>query len=116
MDIAIDGTHPLFDRDDVHEIYRGWRGVFDEYDPPRTAVAEAWVPAERRVLYAQPDELGQAFEFDLLKADWDAAQFREVIVDSLGAAPRPAPPRPGCSRTTTSCATRAASGCPRAPT
>ncbi len=83
MDIEIDGTNPLFDRDDVHEIYRGWRRVFDEYDPPRTAVAEAWVPVERRVLYAKPDELGQAFEFDLVKADWDAAQFREVIVDSL---------------------------------
>jgi len=83
MDIEIDGTNPLFDRDDVHEIYRGWRRVFDEYDPPRTAVAEAWVPTSRRVLYAQPDELGQAFEFDLVKADWDAAQFREVIVDSL---------------------------------
>ncbi|HEY8319728.1 MAG TPA: glycoside hydrolase family 13 protein [Amnibacterium sp.] len=83
MDIEIDGTNPLFDRDDVHEIYRGWRRVFEEYDPPRTAVAEAWVPVERRVLYAKPDELGQAFEFDLVKADWDAAQFREVIVDSL---------------------------------
>jgi alpha-glucosidase len=83
MDIEIDGTNPLFDRDDVHEIYRGWRRVFDEYDPPRTAVAEAWVPTSRRVLYAKPDELGQAFEFDLVKADWDAAQFREVIVDSL---------------------------------
>jgi alpha-glucosidase len=83
MDIEIDGTNPLFDRDDVHEIYRGWRRVFDEYDPPRTAVAEAWVPVERRVLYAKPDELGQAFEFDLVKADWDAAQLRDVIVDSL---------------------------------
>ncbi len=83
MDIEIDGTNPLFDRDDVHEIYRGWRRVLDEYDPPRTAVAEAWVPTSRRVLYAKPDELGQAFEFDLVKADWDAVQFREVIVDSL---------------------------------
>ncbi|MGN6742441.1 MAG: glycoside hydrolase family 13 protein [Amnibacterium sp.] len=83
MDIEVDGTNPLFDRDDVHEIYRGWRRVFDEYDPPRTAVAEAWVPVERRVLYAKPDELGQAFEFDLVKADWDASQLREVIVDSL---------------------------------
>ncbi|MEE2815766.1 MAG: alpha-amylase family glycosyl hydrolase, partial [Actinomycetota bacterium] len=38
-----DGTHPLIDRDDVHEIYAEWRKVFDSYDPPRTAVAEAWV-------------------------------------------------------------------------
>ncbi|WP_265113533.1 alpha-amylase family glycosyl hydrolase, partial [Mycobacterium tuberculosis] len=37
------GTHPMIDRDDVHEIYAQWRAVFNEYDPPRTAVAEAWV-------------------------------------------------------------------------
>ena len=47
-----DGTHPFEDRDDVHEIYRTWRAVFDEYDPPRMAVAEAWVPAHRRVRFA----------------------------------------------------------------
>ena len=83
MGIETDGSNPLFDRDDVHEIYRGWRAVFNEYDPPRTAVAEAWVPVTRRVLYAKPDELGQAFNFDLVKVHWDAEQFREVIVDNL---------------------------------
>jgi alpha-glucosidase len=83
MGIEVDGTNPLFDRDDVHEIYRGWRAVFNEYDPPRTAVAEAWVPVTRRVLYATPEELGQAFNFDLVKVHWDAEQFRTVIVDNL---------------------------------
>lgn len=28
------GQHPLWDRDEVHEIYAEWRGVFNEYDPP----------------------------------------------------------------------------------
>ena len=36
-----DGSHPLWDRDDVHEIYAEWRRIFDSYDPPRYAVAEA---------------------------------------------------------------------------
>ncbi len=30
-----DGTHPMWDRDDVHEIYKEWRAVFNEYTPHR---------------------------------------------------------------------------------
>ena len=56
----------------MHEIYREWRELFDEYDPPRMAVAEAWVAAAPPAPYARPDGLGQAFNFDLLQADWDA--------------------------------------------
>ena len=77
--LPTDGSDPLFDRDEVHEIYAEWRQVFDEYDPPRTAVAEAFSAPERRALYARPTGLGQAFNFDLLKADFDAAEFREVV-------------------------------------
>lgn len=81
---ATGGRHPLWDRDAVHEIYREWRQVFDEYDPPRIAVAEAWVAtAERRAKYATPDGLGQAFNFDLLEADFDAAQFQRIVADNL---------------------------------
>lgn len=79
-----DGNHPLHDRDDVHEIYAEWRRVFNEYDPPRTAVAEAWVSTpERRARYASAEGLGQAFNFDLLVADFDATQFRTIITDNL---------------------------------
>ena len=79
-----DGTDPLFDRNEVHEIYAEWREVFDSYDPPRTAVAEAWVPsAARRARYAQPTGLGQAFNFDLLTADFSAADYRRVVTDNL---------------------------------
>jgi alpha-glucosidase len=79
-----DGNHPLSDRDDVHEIYAEWRRVFNEYDPPRTGVAEAWVSSpERRARYASAEGLGQAFNFDLLVADFDAEQFRTIIADNL---------------------------------
>jgi alpha-glucosidase len=81
--LPLDGSDPLYDRNEVHEIYREWREVFNSYDPPRTAVAEAWVPAERQMLYARPTELGQAFNFDLLKADFDATAYREVITECL---------------------------------
>ncbi|KOU63906.1 alpha-amylase [Streptomyces sp. MMG1533] len=77
------GTHPFFDRDEVHEIYRDWRRVLDAYRPPRMAVAEAWVQGDRRVRYARPDALGQAFNFEYLQAGWDADELRQVITDSL---------------------------------
>nr|WP_296764525.1 alpha-amylase family glycosyl hydrolase [Rhodococcus sp. (in: high G+C Gram-positive bacteria)] len=82
-EIFIHGEHPLWDRDAVHSIYAEWRKVFDEYDPPRMAVAEVWVPPHRVSRYASPDGLGQAFNFDLLKADFDAGQFRKVIENNL---------------------------------
>ncbi|GGC13293.1 glycoside hydrolase family 13 protein [Cellulomonas carbonis] len=84
--IPLDGSHPYFDREEVHEIFREWREVLDEYDPPRSAVAEAWVANSRRVLYARPDELGQAFNFELVRAPWSAPQVHVVIDDALSAA------------------------------
>jgi alpha-glucosidase len=80
------GVHPLWDRDDVHDIYVEWRKVLNEYDPPRSAVAEAFVPAARRARYASAAGLGQAFNFDLLQADWDFDKFRQVITENLALA------------------------------
>nr|WP_223875243.1 glycoside hydrolase family 13 protein [Nanchangia anserum] len=78
-----DGTHPIWDRDDVHEVYAAWREVFNSYDPPRTAVAEAWVAADRVPRYASPDSLGQCFNFDLLRANFDAGEFRDIVTHNL---------------------------------
>lgn len=78
-----DGTHPLVDRDEVHDVYKGWREIFNQYTPARMAVAEAWVGPERRTAYATKEELGQAFNFDLLKAKFDADEFQEIIAHNL---------------------------------
>ena len=78
-----DGTDPLFDRDEVHEVYREWRKVFNEYDPPRVAVAEAWVHPERVARYASEEGLGQSFNFDLLASAWDARSFQSKIQYNL---------------------------------
>lgn len=78
-----DGTDPLFDRDEVHEVYAQWRKLFNEYDPPRVAVAEAWVHPNRVARYASEDGLGQSFNFDLLGSAWDAKAFREKIAYNL---------------------------------
>jgi alpha-glucosidase len=74
-----DGSHPLWDRDDVHEIYADWRRIFNSYEPPRYAVAEAVVHPARRARYASADSLGNAFNFDMLDADWRADDYRRVI-------------------------------------
>jgi alpha-glucosidase len=75
--------HPLWDRDEVHDIFRVWRRILDEYSPPRIGVAEAWVMPGRRARYVRPDELHQAFNFDFLQAPWDCAALVDVIEASL---------------------------------
>jgi alpha-glucosidase len=74
-----DGSHPLWDRDDVHEIYAEWRRIFDSYDPPRYAVGEASVHPTRRARYASADSLGNAFNFAMQDADWRPADYRRAI-------------------------------------
>ncbi|MBB1242992.1 glycoside hydrolase family 13 protein [Streptomyces durbertensis] len=75
---------PFFDQDGVHEIYRSWRKILEEYGGQRIGVAEAWTPsAERTALYLRPDELHQAFNFHYLGTDWDAAALRDAIDESL---------------------------------
>ncbi|MEI5582522.1 MULTISPECIES: glycoside hydrolase family 13 protein [unclassified Agromyces] len=81
-----DGAHPLWDRDEVHDIYADWRRAFDEYSPPRTAVAEAWVASHRRPRYASIEGLGQSFNFDLLAAPFEAGAFRRVVAANLALA------------------------------
>jgi len=78
-----DAQHPMVDRDDVHDVYAEWRQVFNSYDPPRTAVAGAWVDEGRVSRHAHPESLGQAVNFDLLEADFDADQFRSVVTENL---------------------------------
>ena len=80
------GAHPYHDRDEVHEIYAEWRQLFNRYRPPRTAVAEAWVHASRRPRYASAAGLGQAFNFDLLQANWSCREFHNVITENLALA------------------------------
>jgi alpha-glucosidase len=76
--------HPIWDRDDVHEVYRGWRRVIDEYDGARIFVAEAWVrDADRLALYVRPDELHTTFNFEYLRAAWEADVLRATIDECL---------------------------------
>jgi len=75
---------PMWDQEGVHDIYRRWRQVLDEYEGDRMMVAEAWVhPPARLARYVREDEMQQAFNFDYLLSHWDAQSFRDVITRSI---------------------------------
>jgi alpha-glucosidase len=75
--------HPYTDRDDVHDIYRSWRVIADEY-PGRVLIGEIWIPDSVRLArYVGPGELHTVFNFPYLSCPWDARQLREVIDDTL---------------------------------
>ncbi|MGW6007335.1 glycoside hydrolase family 13 protein [Streptomyces sp. NPDC055210] len=74
--------HPYIDRDDLHEIYRSWRRIADEYGG--VFVGEVWLPdSERFARYLRPDELHTAFNFSFLSCPWDADRLRAAIDDTL---------------------------------
>ena len=41
------GGHPTQDRDELHDIYRGWRAVADSYPGTRVLVGEIWLRGHR---------------------------------------------------------------------
>ena len=77
---------PYWDQEGVHDIYRSWRRIADEYDGDRVLVAEAWVEPEARLArYVRPDELHQSFNFPYLVAPWKVDDLRPVLIESLAA-------------------------------
>ncbi len=77
--------HPHWDRDEVHEIYRNWRRVADEFPGDRMFVAEASAGnPERLAAYVRPDGLHTAFNFDFLISSWEAKRLRSVIDTTTG--------------------------------
>ncbi|MDX3659989.1 glycoside hydrolase family 13 protein [Streptomyces sp. ID05-26A] len=80
------GEHPFIDRDELHDIYRGWRAVADSYAEPRVLVGEVWLDDQKRFArYLRADEMHSAFNFDFMGRPWDAKELRESIVSTLDA-------------------------------
>ncbi|MER5732227.1 glycoside hydrolase family 13 protein [Streptomyces sp. NPDC002138] len=75
-------VHPYIDRDELHDIYRSWRAIADEFGA--IFVGEVWLPdSERFARYLRPDELHTAFNFSFLSCPWDAARLRTSIEETL---------------------------------
>lgn len=85
-EVRPDQPHPFRDLDGVHDVYRGWRRVADEYPGDRALIGEVWMPDRQRFAnYLRPDELHAAFNFDFLGCAWDASALRESIDGTLSA-------------------------------
>ncbi|MFK3672208.1 glycoside hydrolase family 13 protein [Leifsonia aquatica] len=77
-------TPPYFAQDGVHEIYRDWHRVLEEYEGDRVLCGEAWVePLEKLAHWVRPDEMQQTFNFGYLETPWEAAALRTVIDRSI---------------------------------
>ncbi|MCS5717237.1 glycoside hydrolase family 13 protein [Herbiconiux sp. CPCC 205763] len=84
------GEHPNTDRDELHDIYRGWRAVAEEYagstEGSRVLVGEIWLPdSERFAKYLRADEMHTAFNFDFMSRAWSAGELRASITTMLAA-------------------------------
>ena len=74
--------HPYVDRDELHDIYRSWRAIADEYGG--IFVGEVWLPdTERFARFLRPDELHTAFNFAFLSCPWDTRRLRASIDETL---------------------------------
>jgi alpha-glucosidase len=75
-------------RPEVHEIYRRWRRIANEYDPERLFVGETWVWDRERwaAYFGEDDELQLSFDFRILDAPLDA-RLREVVAETQAALP-----------------------------
>ncbi len=102
-DLTLDETRdrssllPMWDQPGVHEVYRRWRALVEEYrgtqtrlwgeDDDRMLCGEAWVqPAEALAAYVRPDELHQTFNFSFLMTPWRADALRASVDDALASA------------------------------
>ena len=84
--LRLDDNDPRFNHDGVHDIHRAIRRVFNDY-PDAVAIGEVWVfDNEQFAKYLRPDELHLGFNFRLLRAEFDAADIRDAITNSLAAA------------------------------
>jgi alpha-glucosidase len=82
--LPADRIRPYRDQDAVHDIYRGWRAIADEYPHKPIFVGELWDPdTVRFTRYLRPDELHTGFNFDYLSSPWNAGSLRHVIENTL---------------------------------
>jgi alpha-glucosidase len=66
----------ITDQPQVHEVYRRWRAILNEYQPDRVLVGEIFEP-QRQSRYILPDQLNMAFA--LIRSRWDASLWRRSI-------------------------------------
>ena len=81
-----DSNFKVIDQPAVHEVYRAWRRILNDYHPDRVLVGEIFDP-RRQSQYILPDQLNMAFA--LVRARWDASLWKRSIDVDRRAAPGP---------------------------
>ena len=82
----LDATFKMIDQPEVHEVYRAWRRILNQYQPPRVLVGEIFEP-RRQARYILPDQLDMAFA--MVRARWNAALWKRSIEVDQRASPGP---------------------------
>jgi alpha-glucosidase len=70
----------MWNQPEVHDVYRRWRAICEEYSQAPMLVGEAWIgDAAALARYVRPDELHLVFNFRLLSSTFDAAEMGNAI-------------------------------------
>ncbi|MGW2938522.1 alpha-amylase family glycosyl hydrolase [Streptomyces sp. NPDC001156] len=94
QDIHRNHLMPYYDQEELHPLFRDWRGLLDSHPAPAGAVApgERVMAAEAGIFdpewlarYVSPGEMQQTVNFAFLEAPWDGAAMRDVVEESVAA-------------------------------
>jgi alpha-glucosidase len=66
----------MTDQEEIHDVYRRWRRIAEEYVPARVLVGEVNLDAGRAARLVRFDEMHQAFAYPFVKIPWDAELWR----------------------------------------
>jgi alpha-glucosidase len=80
---------------EVHDVWRGFRKLFDSYDGDRVTIGELLLPSAAELVrcYGESlDELHLPFNFALLQARWNASEVKQAIADYYAVMPEGAMP------------------------
>jgi alpha-glucosidase len=79
-------TPPMWFQDEVHDIFRSWRKILDEYEGERAMCGEAYVlPLSLMAKWVRADEFHQTFNFRFLDAGWSREPLVAAINESFEA-------------------------------
>ncbi|HEV2415644.1 MAG TPA: alpha-amylase family glycosyl hydrolase [Candidatus Dormibacteraeota bacterium] len=81
-----DSDFAIVDQPQLHDVYRRWRQIANDYRPERVLVGEIFDP-KRHSKYIVPDQLHMAFA--LVHLDWGAPLWRRSIEESRHALKTP---------------------------
>ncbi|GMU78107.1 MAG: alpha-amylase [Acidimicrobiia bacterium] len=76
-------------RPEVHDVYRRWRRITDEYDPPRLLLGETHIfnAHELAAFYGNGDELHLAFNFPFVHEAFSAPKLRAIVAETEAVLP-----------------------------